>query len=172
MPVFWFSLHDYVDELLLARQAIDEIRLSHPDSTPSNVKAVYMSPWKSHLVNPKFGPLCELVTRIGKQVSEEHLKAKLDALNLDLKVTDCWGVIYETSDHTVPHHHYPSDLSAVIYLDADENCAPIIFGDGVAVNPKPNLLVIFPGILMHEVPQNTAKRTVIAMNLQKFPHFN
>ena len=171
-PVFWFSLHEYMDELILARQAIDEVRITHPDSTPSNVMAVYMSPWKSHLLNPKFGPLCHLVTRIGKQVSEEYLKANLAALNLDLQVTDCWGVIYEHSDRTVPHHHYPSDLSAVVYLEADEDCAPIIFGDGVAVNPRPNLLVMFPGILMHEVPENHAKRTVIAMNLQKLPKFS
>ncbi len=172
LPVFWFSLHDYRDELMLARLAIEEVRQTHPDSTPSNVKAVYMSPWKSHLLNPKFGPLCSLVTQIGLQVSEEHLKANLQALNLDLRVTDCWGVIYEHSDHTIPHHHYPSDLSAVVYLEADENCAPIVFGDGVAVTPRPNLLVMFPGILLHEVPENHAKRTVIAMNLQKFPNFS
>ena len=172
IPVIWMSLHEHLDELILARQAIDEVRLTHPDSTPSNVRAVYMSPWKSHLLNPKFVPLCHLITRIGLQVSEEHFKANLNALNLNLQVTDCWGVIYETSDLTVPHHHYPSDLSAVIYLEAEENCAPIIFGDGVAVTPKPNLLVMFPGILMHEVPENQAKRTVIAMNLQKFPSFN
>ncbi len=172
IPVFWFSLHEHFNEIALARIAIDEVRQTHPESTPSNVKAVYMSPWKSHLLNQKFLPLCALVEQIGKQLSAEQLKADLASLNLDLKVTDCWGVIYETSDRTIPHMHYPSDLSAVVYLEAAEDCAPILFGDGFAIKPKPGLLVVFPGILLHEVPENHAKRVVVAMNLQKLPKFS
>ena len=81
-------------------------------------------------------------------------------------------MIYETSDRTIPHMHYPSDLSAVVYLEAAEDCAPILFGDGFAIKPKPGLLVVFPGILLHEVPENHAKRVVVAMNLQKLPKFS
>jgi hypothetical protein len=171
IPVFWFSLHEFVDELTQARLALEEVRATHPQSTPSNVKAIYMSPWKSHLLNEKFHPLCELTESIGKQISSEHLKANLDALNLTLKLTDCWGVIYDNSDHTIPHMHYPADLSAIVYLEADENSAPIRFGDELELRPKPGLMVIFPGILMHEVPANYSKRVVIAMNLQKFPKY-
>ena len=171
IPVFWFSLHEHINELSLARLGIDEVRITHPESTPSNVKAIYMSPWKSHLLSDKFRPLCNLVEAIGKKVSAEVLKADFPSLNLDLKVTDCWGIIYETSDHTVPHMHYPSDLSAVIYLEAEENSAPILFGDGLALKPRPGLMVMFPGILLHEVPENHAKRVAVAMNLQKLPKF-
>jgi hypothetical protein len=171
MPVFWFSLHEHFEALLQARVGIDEMRATHPESTPSNVKAVYMSPWKSHTMNPRFAPLCNLVESLAKKISSEELKANLDHLNLDIRVTDCWGVIYETSDHTIPHMHYPSDLSAVVYLEADEKSAPIVFGDGLAIQPKPGLLVIFPGILLHEVPENNSKRVVVAMNLQKLPKF-
>lgn len=169
IPVFWFSLHEHVHELAQARIGLDEVRASHPASTPSNVKAVYMSPWKSHHLNDKFHPLCALVEDLVKKVSAEKLKADFSSLNWDLKVTDCWGVIYEDSDRTVPHMHFPSDLSVVIYLEADENCAPIVLGDGLLVTPKPGLMIMFPGILMHEVPENHAKRVVLAMNLQKMP---
>lgn len=172
LPVFWFSLHEYVHELNLARIAIDEVRITHPESTPSNVKAVYMSPWNSHYLNDKFLPLCDLAEGIGKKIALEQLKADLSGLNFDLKVTDCWGVIYQTSDHTIPHMHFPSDLSVVIYLEADENCAPLVFGDGIAIKPVPGLMVMFPGILLHEVPKNHAKRVVVAMNLQKLPKFS
>jgi hypothetical protein len=171
VPVFWFSLHEHQEQLNLARQAIDEVRAAHPESTPSNVQAVYMTPWKSHRLNDKFLPLCSLVQEIGKKISAEELKADLTALNFELLVTDCWGVIYETSDHTIPHMHYPSDLSAVVYLEAEEEAAPIIFGDDLAVKPEPGLLVVFPGILLHQVPANHAKRVVVAMNLQKFTKF-
>jgi hypothetical protein len=171
IPVFWCSLHNHIQELSLARQAIDEIRVVHPDSTPSNVKAIYMSPWKSHLLNEKLHPLVNLVTEVAEKTSELYLKANLKALNFVMKVTDCWGVLYESADYTMPHTHYPADLSAVIYLEAGENSAPIVFGDGISVQPKPGLLVLFPGVLLHSVPANNDKRVVIAMNLNKFPSF-
>jgi hypothetical protein len=172
LPVFWCSLHHHQNEMLLARQAIEEIRLIHPDSTPSNVRAVYMSPWKSHLLNSKLHPLIELTSAVAETVSEMNLKANLKQLNFDVKVTDCWGIIYESADYTMPHTHYPADLSAVVYLEAGPNSAPIVFGNGVAVYPRPGLLIMFPGVLMHSVPANDDKRVVIAMNLNKLPKFD
>lgn len=171
IPVFWLSLHEHLDQLNLARLGIEEVRASHPESTPSNVKAVYMSPWKSHQLSDKFLPLCCLVQEIGMKISIDAFKADLSSLNFDLVTTDCWGIIYETSDHTIPHMHYPSDLSAVVYLEAEEDAAPIIFGDGLMVKPQPGLLVMFPGILLHQVPANHARRVAVAMNLQKLPKF-
>ena len=85
--------------------------------------------------------------------------------------SDCWGVIYENSDHTIPHTHFPSDFAAVAYLEANENCAPIIFENQIQVQPVPGSLVIFPGIMNHHVPENSDKRVIVAMNLQKFPSF-
>jgi hypothetical protein len=54
-----------------------------------------------------------------------------------------------------------------VYLEVDESSAPIIFGGKLAIKPKPNMLVIFPGILMHEVPATEGRRIVIAMNMNK-----
>lgn len=172
LPVFWCSLDQHVDKLLLARQAIDEVRISHPESTPSNVRAVYMSPWKSHVLSPKFSPLTALVTEIAKQISRQNLKANLDELNFEMAVTDCWGVIYEGADHTMLHTHFPADFSAVVYLEAGADCAPIVFGNGIAVKPQTGLLVVFPGIMPHAVPENYDRRVVVAMNLNKFPKFS
>ena len=59
MPIFWADLSDKPEQLLMARQAIDELRVSHPDSVQSNVKSVYMSPWKSHQLNAKLVPICQ-----------------------------------------------------------------------------------------------------------------
>ena len=44
LSVFGLHLHDFPIELQLARDAITELQISHPESTPSNVNAVYMSP--------------------------------------------------------------------------------------------------------------------------------
>lgn len=95
LPVFWCGLNQHRDALLSAYHAIEEVRQSHPDSTPSNVKAVYMSPWKSHLLTPNFAPLVEIVEKFALQVSLEHMKVDFHALNLILRVTDCWAAVYE-----------------------------------------------------------------------------
>ena len=170
LPVFYCSLNQFPDALRLAREAIDDVRATHPDSTPSNVRAVYMSPWKSHMISPKFNPLLDISCALATRVSREFLQADLAALNMVLRPTDCWGVIYEHSDQTLIHHHFPSDLVAVAYLEANENCAPIVFANSIVVKPVPGSLVIFPGILLHHVPENFDKRVIVAMNFQKFPN--
>lgn len=169
LPLFWHSLADQPEVLLRAREAIDDLRLAHPESTPSNVQAVYMSPWKSHLLSDKFQPLAAIAIRSAKQISKTYLSTDLEALNLDLFVADCWAAIYEEEDHTLPHTHFPADFSVVTYLDADPGCAPIVFDDKISVQPVPGVMLIFPGLLRHSVPQNTGKRVVVAMNLYKIP---
>ena len=168
--VYWVSLHEHIPALINARLAIEEVRLKHPQNTESNVQAVYMSPWASHYLTDKFNDLIKVVEQNAYDISEQFFKANLKKLNLKPFVTDCWGVIYKESDFVYPHTHFPADLSAVIYLDAEEGCAPIIFGDGTAIDPKPGLLVMFPGSMMHSVPKNSAKRTVVAMNLHMLPN--
>jgi hypothetical protein len=167
LPVFICDLKRIRPSLQLARQAIDELRATHPESTPSNVQASYMSPWKSHLLNPKMVPLCQNVMTIASRVAHSLLLRPLSDLNLDMVVTDCWGVLYDRADHAKPHNHFPSDFGAVVYLEADEGCAPIIFAGRHVHQPKPETLVIFPGILDHEVPATPGRRVVVAMNLSK-----
>ncbi|MFZ9557509.1 MAG: hypothetical protein ACO278_09270 [Limnohabitans sp.] len=171
LPVFWCSIAHHVEALKLAREAIDDVRITHPDSTPSNVQAVYMSPWKSHRLTDKFQPLIQIAINAAKEAGKQHLNTDITALNLDYFATDCWGVIYENSDHTIPHTHFPSDFAVVAYLEANENCAPIIFENTIQVQPVPGSMVVFPGIMNHHVPQNNDKRVIVAMNLQKFPSF-
>ena len=169
LPVFWYSLADQPEMLHLARVAIDELRLAYPESTPSNVQAVYMSPWKSQMFTDKFQPLEAEAIRAAKQVAKEHLFTDLEGLNLDLFVADCWGAIYEEADHTLAHNHFPADFSVVIYLEAETGCAPIVFDGRISVQPVPGVMLLFPGLLNHSVPQNTGRRVIVAMNLYKIP---
>jgi hypothetical protein len=169
-PVFICDLSAIQPVLDLARTAIEELRITHPQSPESNVKATYMSPWHSHLLNPKFKPLVDSVRSISKQASQ-ILSANLETLNMDMVVTDCWGIIYDQSSYTQKHNHFPADFSCSIYLEAHENSAPIIFADKLHIKPKPNMLVMFPGILIHEVPPTDGRRVVVAMNLNKVATF-
>ena len=166
-PVFICDLSLIKPQLDLARMAIEELRVSHPDTTQSNVQSVYMSPWHSHLINNKFKPLTDSAVTIAQEVSRTHLSANLPALNMGLVVTDCWGAIYEKSDYTKRHNHFPAEFSCVIYLEVHEYSAPIIFSGKLHVQPKPNMMVLFPGILQHEVPATDGRRVVVAMNMNK-----
>jgi len=172
LPIFCCDLNGYPNELELARQAVDELQISHPESITSNVKAKYSSSYKSHLLNNKLVPLTELVIKIAKRASRESLSCDLEGINVDLFVADCWCAIYEHSDQTIPHNHFPSDFSAVIYLESQPESAPIIFANSLMVKPVPGSLVLFPGILNHHVPPTEGRRVIVAMNLFKFPRFN
>jgi hypothetical protein len=170
LPIFRVDLRKLLTpHLNLAKEAIAELCETHPQSPESNVYATYMSPWKSHLLNAKLTPLCDSIVTIAKLVSQQVLSANLDALQMQLIVSDCWGIIYENADYTRLHNHFPAEYGCAIYLEADEGCAPIIFAGHHAIQPEAGTAVIFPGILNHEVPANTGKRTVLAINLVKVP---
>lgn len=83
-------------------------------------------------------------------------------------IANCWGAIYEGGDSALKHKHFPADLAAVCYLEADERSAPIVFGDGrISIQPRSGMLIMFPGVLEHEVPLTEGRRVVVAMNLYK-----
>ncbi len=167
--VFGCSLLDQPQALELAKLAVEELRDKHPDSTPSNVMAVYMSPWKSHLLTDKFGPLIQIVSDKIKEASKRHLSTDLAALNYDLAVANCWCAVYERSNYTIPHTHMPTTFSAVLYLEMDTGSSPIVFNNSVAANPTSGTLVFFPGHLLHHVPATEGKRTIVVINFLAMP---
>jgi len=113
--------------------------------------------------------LCESVVTIAKMMAQNAMGVWFSAMQLELFVSNCWGIIYEDSDHAKPHSHFPAEFACAIYLEADEGCAPIVFSRTVAVQPKPGSMVLFPGIMKHEVPPNQGRRVVISMNLLTRP---
>lgn len=169
LPVFSCSLLDHTDVLLLAKVGLQELRDSHPDSTPSNVMAEYMSPWKSHLLTEKLNPLIALVALKIKSASRQFFNMDLNELNFELAVSDCWTAVYEKTNYAIPHSHYPSDFSSVIYLDMEAESAPIVFNHQLVVKPAIGSLVFFPGLLLHHVPKTEGKRTIVAINYIKVP---
>ena len=169
LSVFETSLSGHVEVLSLAREALEELRFSHPASTPSNVRAVYMSPWKSHLLTPKLQPLLDITAGLIRKISIDFFRMDLDGLNYDLLTADAWCAVYEQADSAVLHSHYPADFSCVAYLDMEPGAAPIIFANALEVRPVPGSLLVFPGLLPHHVPATPGRRVVAAMNFIKVP---
>ena len=169
LSVFETSLSGHVEVLRLAREALEELRVSHPASTPSNVRAVYMSPWKSHLLTPKLQPLLDVTASVIRKISIDFLRMDLDGLNYDLLTADAWCAVYEQADSAVLHSHYPADFACVAYLEMEAGAAPIIFANALEVRPVPGSLLVFPGLLPHHVPATPGRRVVAAMNFIKVP---
>lgn len=160
LPIFATNISQFKDELRLASEAILEEKEKNPVPMESNVKAQYVSDYNSHLVNPKFQPLINLVLSLSEEVSKKYFN-----VDLKFKCFNCWGMIYNEGDFTKNHSHFPSTFAAVIYIDLEENSSPLLIEDELSVVPTKGSLILFPALLKHEVPKTQGKRMVVAMNI-------
>jgi hypothetical protein len=98
--------------------------------------------------------------------------------DLEYNVINMWAMMYEDTEWTKRHSHFPSDFAACYYVDVEPGCAPVIFEsvvkDGVNDNNQPltlqpqnGMLAIWPAILHHEVPPTKGRRMCISMNIEK-----
>lgn len=90
-----------------------------------------------------------------------------DYKQTDFAFTSAWVARYEQGEQTNMHDHHPNFISFVYYIQAEPQCAPLIFEDNLAVHPESNLLVVFPSCVRHHVPTitNDKKRIVLAGNV-------
>ena len=173
MPVFTSILADQVEFNKYLKQVILEHRQNNPESTESNVKAWHSS-WQTHIENPKFQPLIDIVLNACNFISQGYFQTQ----DLKFSIFNCWASMYEKGEHTIKHSHFPSDFAATYYVDVESGCSPIIFenskSDGIndrnrplTIQPENGMLIIWPALLHHEVPPTETKRMVVAMNIDK-----
>jgi uncharacterized protein (TIGR02466 family) len=150
-----------------------EHRQNNPETTKSNVKAWHSS-WLTHKENPKFQPLVDRVCNACEFISKGYFQCQ----TTEYSILNLWAMMYEESEYTIRHSHYPSDYSAAYYVDVEPGCAPVLFevpqNDGVnnkcetlTIQPENGMLVIWPAILHHEVPPTKGRRMCISMNIEK-----
>ena len=174
MGVFTTILADHVEFNNYLKQVILEHRQEHPEDITSNVKAWHSS-WITHQENPKFKPIVDLTLNACKFISAGYFEGGTD---LEFEVINLWAMMYEDTEWTKKHSHYPSDFAACYYVDVEPGCAPIIFesvvNDGINDNnqpltfqPQDGMLAIWPAILHHEVPPTKGRRMCISMNIDK-----
>lgn len=167
--LFCFDLSSKTKELNLARVAVQELQKSNPEKRTSNVYGEWLSPKNSHLLNSNLLPLCKLVTDVCAQIWSDIFNNGEGDFTEDFYIWQCWAINYGSGGYAESHNHFPAFFAAVIYLEADEQSAPIVFGNNSAKPSLKNALYIFPGALQHQVPLNHGKRTVVAMNILKKP---
>ena len=74
---------------------------------------------------------------------------------------------YSEGDCAYKHNHYPVDFSCVYYISVTEKSSPIVFENKLKVQPKDGMLVLFPGIIHHNVFPTKDKRIAFAANFVK-----
>ena len=173
MAVFTTILDDHIEMNKYLKQVILEHRQKFPETTKSNVKAWHSS-WTTHVENPKFQPLVDRVLDACKFISAGYYECG----DIEYNVINMWAMMYEDTEWTKKHSHFPSDFAVAYYVDVEPGCAPVIFEsvqkDGVHDNNQPltlqpqnGMLAIWPAILHHEVPPTKGRRMCISMNIEK-----
>ena len=99
---------------------------------------------------------------------------------VEYKISSSWGLIYTKGQKTNSHTHWPDTWSWTYCVKACEDCSPLIFTHAknenhiskasLAVAPKESQMIIFPGWVHHEVPEQPCEheRIMIAGNLVGF----
>ena len=174
MAVFTTILEDHVELNKYLKQVILKHRQNNPETTNSNVKAWHSS-WITHQENQKFQPLIDRVISACKFIAAGYYEGGNE---LEYKVLNLWAMMYEDTEWTKRHSHFPSDYAVAYYVDVEPGCAPVIFEsvqkDGIhdnnqplTIQPENGMLAIWPAILHHEVPPTKGRRMCISMNIEK-----
>ena len=157
LPIFTVKLPD--DGIL--KGLIEEHRVNYPGTTQSNVVA-WHSDWHTHKVNPKFEYFVNLVESACTFISHSHFGVGEDVV---MKCENMWVVQYIKGNFAHEHDHFPSILSCAYFVDVEEDSSPLII-EGMEIKPENGMLVIFPSLLRHSVPETHGQRTVISMNFR------
>jgi len=173
MAVFTTILDNHVELNKYLKQVILEHRHHNPETTKSNVKAWHSS-WITHSENPRFQPLIDLTLDALKFISAGYYECD----DTEYNVINLWAMMYEDTEWTKRHSHFPSDFAVAYYVDVEPGCAPVIFESVVkdeindnnqplTLQPQNGMLAIWPAILHHEVPPTKGRRMCISMNIDK-----
>ena len=173
IAVFTTILDYHVELNKYLKEVILDHRRKKPETTFSNVKAWHSS-WQTHDENPNFKPLIDITLDACRFISAGYYECD----DIKYHVSNMWAMMYEDTEWTKRHSHFPCDFAAAYYVDVEPGCAPVIFEsvvkDGVndnnqplALQPQNGMLAIWPAILHHEVPRTKGRRMAISMNIDK-----
>ena len=133
----------------------------------TNVQA-NMTNYKTHLSNIHFETLGNTVIELCREgMQNKH----------EFVVCDMWGAIYKKGDWTKSHQHWPYTWSFTYYVKVSDKTSPLVFKNAVhpkrptpeimPIQPKVGDLLIWPSIVLHEVPKQEVveERIMVAGNL-------
>ena len=87
-----------------------------------------------------------------------------------MKITEIWSINYTNGQGCKFHHHATNTtkMSAIYYLKVGDESGNLIFpNEGITIEPKENLFVMFDAKLVHGVEPSLDGRICVAMNFKK-----
>ena len=74
-------------------------------------------------------------------------------LNKYFKIEEAWSAIYREGEYVISHDHSPCLFSFCYYIKCGKPTTPLVFDQlDWRVDPKEDMLIIFPSNLWHSVP--------------------
>ena len=146
-------------------ETCNEYRKSFPQSNTSNVCA-WHSPYNTHQTTIIFNPLMDTVIDCCNEMSKAYFN-NIPIGMYRYVVDNLWLAMYQQSDYTKIHTHFPASFAACYYVDVEDDCSPITFGayDELSIQPENGMLLLWLGVLPHRVSPTNKKRTCICMNI-------
>lgn len=140
------------------QQCIEEAyKLGDSQNKKTNVQAI-MSTYEVFKETNVFN---NLISNIGSIIKESIIDVFPTSYSFNFK--NVWSAIYKKGHYTKPHAHFPFFISFVYYLQSSGN-TPIIFeGCDFKINPKDDMLVLFPSYIEHSVPKHKEEKDRICL---------
>ena len=128
---------------------------------PNNMGALMSHPYDFNV--KEFNIIAEYV----KEVFSTIKNAPYPYKDSPLKLIELWGQYYKKGAYQISHYHVHSDWAFVYYVNTPEGSSPLVFDKSEKeVYSKAGEVVLFPGWLIHHVPENKGEgRSVISGNL-------
>ena len=160
LPIFEYSFPQ-----LISMETCKEYRKSFPQSNKTNVQA-WHSNYNTHKTTDVFNQVMNTTIGTCNDMSQEYFKT-LPIGHFKFIVDSLWLAMYEKSDYTAIHTHFPASFAACYYVDVEDDCSPITFGahDELSIQPKNGMLLVWLALLPHRVAPTKKKRTCICMNI-------
>lgn len=149
---------DMVDKL------VEEIKKSgDKQDHKTNVKA-YMTDWNMS-GKPGFDKFEEHVIAITKFLSKKYYRREIQP-----RISDMWGMIYNKGNYAITHDHWPALWSGVYYIKAPKNSGDLLFPQlKQKITPTDGMLVIFDGATRHGVGESFSddERIAVSFNVKE-----
>ena len=168
LPIYKYSFPQ-----LITMETCKEYRKSFPQSNNTNVFAWHTG-YNAHKTTDVFNQVMNATLASCSEMSQAYFKA-LPEGKYKYVVENLWLAMYEKSDYTKIHTHFPASFAACYYVDVEDDSSPITFGvnnDTTSIQPETGMLLIWNGIVPHQVAPTNNERTCICMNMDNIPIFN
>lgn len=166
--IYKFDLSNEIDADSIVKTIVS-LKEKYPKPNFTNVFA-WHTDFFAHKKTNEFDKLIEVIGKKVKLVAEQSRAPG----KFDVSCHESWAIIYDKIDNRAEWHtHGDADYSIAYYAKVPVESSPVVFknmnlglNQDVDITTETNTLLVFPGHVLHKVPNltNTDARIVFAAN--------